>query len=173
MEQSGGHLDVESRPGRGTTFTVLLPRAAHQPAAEPSVAAAASSRRGHETILIVDDSSALRLVFSKVIEGAGYDVLVAPDGFAALEVAEAHAGPIDLLLTDVVMPRMSGRELYEQLGTRDPDLRVVFSSGYARDDVLRYGIEDGRFSFVQKPISNDELLERIREELDRGARDRR
>lgn len=137
------------------------------------MAAAASSRRGHETILIVDDSSALRLVFSKVIEGAGYDVLVAPDGFAALEVAEAHAGPIDLLLTDVVMPRMSGRELYEQLGTRDPDLRVVFSSGYARDDVLRYGIEDGRFSFVQKPISNDELLERIREELDRGARDRR
>jgi PAS domain S-box-containing protein len=169
VKQSGGHICVESEPGLGATFKVYLqpgdgPVRAPTPRPEPPAPA-----QGDATILVVEDSELLRPLIVETLEAYGYSVISAADGVEALAVAEAHVGPIDLLLTDVVMPRMNGREVADRLCEIRPELKVLFTSGYPADTVVRLGIEEGRFEFLQKPYLGEELLGKLRGVLGAGS----
>jgi len=166
VEQSGGSIRVESEPGRGTTFRIHLPGVDDPP--EP-LAASTSSRprlRGHETVLLVEDQDALREVVRESLRLLGYRVLVAPDGEAALELARRHEGALDLLVTDIVMPRLSGGALASRLLAERPALRVLYITGHATDMVTRHGaLEAG--VLLEKPFSTEALSQKVREVLDR------
>lgn len=170
VQQSGGDVRVWSRLGAGTRFEVLLPAVAGREDAVPPTAVNLEAPRGTETVLLAEDEPAVRDLVRHVLDGLGYRVLVANDGQEALEAATDPCAPaIDLLLTDVVMPRLGGRELAERLRTIRPGLRVLFASGYAVQsplpaDGLPAGSRDG---YVQKPFSPSDLALRIRELLDR------
>jgi two-component system cell cycle sensor histidine kinase/response regulator CckA len=167
VKQSGGHIAVYSEVGLGTTFKVYLPYS-HAPAvAERSPPVEVTSLEGSETILLVDDNEMLSSLVAEILEGYGYTVLTSSDGADAITVAHTQPGGIDLLLTDVVMPGMSGRELAETLVADDPHLNVLFTSGYPADTVLRHGIAETRISFIQKPFLADELANKIRTLLSR------
>jgi two-component system cell cycle sensor histidine kinase/response regulator CckA len=165
VRQSGGHLWLYSEPGLGTTFKVYLPVAASSPSAAVPVVAEEDHFDGHETILVVEDNNLLRPIIAEMLEPHGYTILLAADGVEALTVAAQHPGTIDLLLTDVVMPRLNGRELAERLLAKNPETRVLFSSGYPADTVVRAGIAEARVSFIQKPYVAGDLLSKIRSTL--------
>src|SRR5262249_51654149 len=131
VKQAGGFVQVGSQPARGTTFRVYFPRAARGRAgAALPPAAAPGARPGRETVLVVEDEHAVRQLARQVLQTSGYTVLTADHGEEALTVAAGHGGPIHLLLTDLVMPRMNGRQLAEELGRFRPGVKVVFMSGY-------------------------------------------
>jgi CheY-like chemotaxis protein len=162
VRQSGGHLWLYSEPGLGTTFKVYLPVA--MSAASPGSPGVAMEQvlEGGETILVVEDNNLLRPIIAEMIEPYGYTVLVAADGVEALAVAAQHPGTVDLLLTDVVMPRLNGRELAERLLEKSPETKVLFSSGYPSDTVVQTGIAEARVAFIQKPYIAGDLLAKIR-----------
>ena len=166
VKQSGGHIWVESEVGRGSTFTILLPRIAE--AGDPATAAAvaAPGPRGAETVLVAEDEDAVRRLARRILERQGYQVLEARDGRHAMELARRHAGPIDLLLTDMVMPEMNGRALAEQLCQLRPSLRVLYMSGYTDDDIVRRGMLGPGTGFLEKPFTPDMLARAIRGALD-------
>jgi PAS domain S-box-containing protein len=164
VKQSGGYIWVYSEPGRGTTFRIYFPRVEELPEAA-AAPAPAESPGGHETVLLVEDQEALRGVVRESLEGLGYRVLEAPDGKGALELAAAAREPIHLLLTDVIMPRMSGVELAERLRARHEGLRVVFMSGYTDDVVTRSGLLAQRGRLLQKPFTTPVLARTLREAL--------
>ena len=147
VKQSGGHVEAESTVGVGTTFHVYLPVVA-DPAPAPAGAEPRPAARGHETILLVEDEDMVRKMTRSVLLGCGYTVLEAADGAAAVAAAEQFAGPIHLLLTDIVMPHLSGREVAERVGVRRPGTRVLFMSGYTEDVLVREGIESAAVDFV-------------------------
>jgi CheY-like chemotaxis protein len=165
VQQSGGFIWVYSEPGRGTTFKIYLPRV---DAAAEGVAAAALTpvAGGTETVLLAEDAAAVRAVGKQVLERQGYTVLEAPDGEVALHLAQRHSGPIHLLLTDVVMPGMSGRQLADQLARTRPDTRVLFASGYTDDAVVRHGVLEEGTPYLQKPFTPESLARKVREVLD-------
>jgi hypothetical protein len=168
VRQSGGHVWVYSELGHGTTFKIYLPRV-DEPA-EPLATrarAAPESLRGTETILLVEDEAAVRAVTRQLLQRNGYTVLEAPQGAAALALLEGGPVRLDLLLTDVVMPGMSGRELADQLTSRCPGLRVVYMSGYTDDAIVRHGMLEPGLEYLQKPFRPDGLLMKVREVLDR------
>jgi PAS domain S-box-containing protein len=170
VKQAGGRPQIYSEPGVGTTITVLLPATEQAGAsAEPRVDAPA--RRGAETILLVEDEQALREVTRRILIAAGYDVLLATDGLDALEVAEAHAGQIDMLLSDVIMPQLNGPHLAERLLARQPSLRVLLMSGFAQPILDSGGhLADG-VALIEKPFSGAALLAKVAQILERpGAR---
>src|SRR5881396_2639989 len=160
VRQSGGHIAVDSAPGRGATFRIYLPRveAPLDPTDRPTPVTAPAA--GSETILLVEDEHLVRLLARKVLERAGYRVLVAAGGAEALELAERYAGPIHLLLTDVVMPGMNGRALMRRLAPLRPDLRVLYMSGYADEAVAQHGVLDPGTAFLQKPFTPGGLADR-------------
>jgi PAS domain S-box-containing protein len=165
VQQSGGTVWVYSEPGHGTTFKIYLPVA--QDAAVTTTAPAPVARpRGSETILLVEDEPGVRAIARGILSRAGYKVLEAEDGATALRVFESTQEPIHLVLTDVVMPGMSGRELVEELAKREPGLKVLFMSGYTDDTVVHHGVLDRGFAFLQKPIMPDALGKKVREVLD-------
>jgi PAS domain S-box-containing protein len=162
VTQCGGHIGVESEPGVGTTFTIHLPREEGAVAARAALAPRASAHPpGRGTVLVVEDEDAVRQLAKRILQNAGYDVLVAASGLEALALLEARTDKVDLLLTDVVLPHMSGRELGERLAIDRPDLAVLFMSGYTDDTMVRHGVLEGRTNLLGKPFTASELLRRV------------
>ncbi|MBA2457557.1 MAG: response regulator, partial [Gemmatimonadales bacterium] len=164
VKQSGGYVWVYSELGRGTTFKIYLPRASGQ-AVAPEAELSVTAPGGHETILLVEDEPAVRALAQRVLAARGYSLLVAADGPAALEVAGRHHGGIDLLLTDVVMPGISGRELAQRLLALRPATRVLYITGYTEDTVVRHGLVQAGLAYLEKPFRADLLLTKVRQVL--------
>ncbi|MBV9489942.1 MAG: response regulator [Verrucomicrobia bacterium] len=166
IKQSGGHITVFSMPGTGTTFKIYLP-AVDEPSAAPAKAVASEPVGGNETVLLVEDEEPVRAVTALLLESLGYRVLEAAGGEEALRLVDADPGKIDLLMTDVVMPDISGRKLADKLRQRLPGLKVLFQSGYTGDAVVRHGVPHAEVAFLQKPFCLDVLARKVREILDR------
>jgi CheY-like chemotaxis protein len=165
VSQSGGHVEVYSEPGLGTTFKVYIPREKDTEAIAEPPERPATSARGTETILFVEDEPGVRTLARAILEKCGYVVLDACEPYDALALVSHYEKPIDLLVTDVVMPNMSGRQLVERLLRDRPGLRVLYISGYADDAVVRHGIIDAGTPFLQKPFTPDVLAQKVREVL--------
>jgi DNA-binding NtrC family response regulator len=161
--QSGGHVLVESVPGGGTTFTLYLPRL-HE-AAESPVAPEPALPDGGETILLVEDDPQVREVGRRALERAGYIVLAVGDTEAAIAAADRHAGHIHLLVTDVVLPRVSGRELAARLAIHRPAIKVLYVSGTSDGAIARHRMLEPGIEFLEKPFSLDRLLRKVRQVL--------
>ncbi|MGC2211465.1 MAG: PAS domain S-box protein [Candidatus Korobacteraceae bacterium] len=167
-KQNGGYVWVESEPGRGACFSICLPRVAG------AISSAASAKteaqpRGTETLLVAEDELALRVVVCGYLRSLGYTVLEAASGQQALDAAGQHAAPIDLLITDIVMPKMSGREVSQTLESQRPGLKTIYMSGYTDDAVLRHGIHKLGATFLQKPFSLGALARKVRDTLQNKA----
>jgi signal transduction histidine kinase len=169
IKQSGGNIWVYSEPGKGTTFKIYLPRIGEAPQAKSSEERVAPPVRGSETILLVEDEDSLRHLARDVLEMNGYRVIDAPNGSSALELYNQQDDRVHLLLTDVVMPGMSGRELAERATQLDPELKVIYMSGYTDDTVVLHAVFDEGIDFIQKPFSPDSLAEKVRVVLDKEA----
>jgi signal transduction histidine kinase/ActR/RegA family two-component response regulator len=167
VRQCGGHITVDSQPGQGTTFRLYFPATASSAPVLPSRAARVAPRPGGgETILVVEDEEGLRRLIGPALEGVGYRVLLAPDAATALRLVETAETPVDLLLTDVVLPRTGGWELAEQLRARRPEVKVLFMSGYSDHTTLQQKVLEPGHHFLPKPFTTSELLEKVREALD-------
>lgn len=167
VKQSGGHILVSSEVGLGTTVKVYLPRVqqAVVTAAAGAPQAADRSVNGSETVLLVEDEESIRKLLVRELRTVGYHVLEAGEGQEAMDLCRGHEGPIHLLLTNVVMPRISGRELAERLVSIRPDMRVLYMSGYTDDTVVRHGVQEADTAFVQKPFTSIQLLQKVRDVL--------
>jgi CheY-like chemotaxis protein len=166
VKQSDGYIWVYSEPGQGTTFKIYLPRveaAAEPPAPKPTPP---TSLRGSETVLLAEDEEAVRNLTRRVLAAHGYTVLVAADGQEALRLAARHTGPIHLLLTDVVMPNMSGRQLAERVVSARRETKVLYLSGYTDDAIVHHGVLKPGIAFLQKPFTPQGLARKLREVLD-------
>ena len=170
VKQSGGYIWVYSEPGQGTTFKVYLPRVEEQPEARSPERAPAPVPRGHETVLLVEDTESLREVICEVLEELGYTLLQASHGEEALALAREHGGPIHLLLTDVVMPKLGGADLARQLVSLRPEMRVLYMSGYTNGAMSRQGVLQEGSALLEKPFTNDRLARAVREALDAPRR---
>jgi two-component system, cell cycle sensor histidine kinase and response regulator CckA len=155
---------VESAEGQGTTIRILLP-VAEDPLSPGQRLRGPGPGGSGETVAIVDDEPVVRAMMTRALREAGYQVLEAEDGPSALAIAQGHAGPIHALVTDLAMPGMRGRELARTLGGMVPELRVLFVSGFAGDEVERLGLLEAGRPFLSKPFSPELLVERVRELL--------
>src|SRR6266498_3194216 len=166
VKQSDGYIWVYSEPGRGTSFKIYLPRV--EAVAEPPAPKAMppASLRGSETVLVVEDEAAVRNRVRRVLEAHGYSVLVAADGPEALRLIESHHEPIHLLVTDVVMPKMSGRQLAERVVSTRRETKVLYLSGYTDDAIVHHGVLAPGIAFLQKPFTPRALARKLREVLD-------
>lgn len=168
VKQSGGFIWVYSELGHGSTFKIYLPRVGERSerAAEAAPIEAAASR-GTETVLLAEDEPPVRAIARQVLERHGYTVLEAPSAESALDIATRYSGTIHLLLTDVIMPGMNGRELATRLAGIRPEARVIFMSGYTDDAVTRHGVLESGSTYLQKPFTPDAIARKVREVLDR------
>jgi two-component system cell cycle sensor histidine kinase/response regulator CckA len=169
IKQSGGTIYVYSEPERGTTFKIYLPRVMALGPTEVPAPVRPANVRGTETVLVVEDEEGIRSLICRVLQTYGYTVLEAENGGEALLIAEQHPAPIQLLLTDVVLPRMSGRKLAERLVRTRSDLRVLYMSGYTDGSIVNHGALDPGTAFIQKPFTPEGLAQRLREVLDSPA----
>jgi PAS domain S-box-containing protein len=165
VKQSGGHVEAYSEEGHGTTFKIFLPRVFDAEAMPPLAEDAAPIPKGHETVLLVEDEEAVRNLSRRVLQSAGYTVLVARHGPEAILLASQHEGQIHLLATDLVMPRMSGLEVASQLSQTRPDIRILLMSGYPNEAVIRHGVPAGA-KLLQKPFNAVALARAVRQVLD-------
>jgi two-component system, cell cycle sensor histidine kinase and response regulator CckA len=170
VKQSGGCITVMSEPGRGAAFAVYLPRVNQIPEMKPRVPLPIEPQAGTETVLLVEDEPVVRTLVQEILQECGYRVLRASSGAEALRLNEETLEPIQLLITDVVMPEMSGPDLASRLGTLRPMMRVLYMSGYTDDEVLtRKGLPENS-AFIQKPFTPDQFLRKVRETLDAMGR---
>jgi two-component system, cell cycle sensor histidine kinase and response regulator CckA len=163
VKQSGGYIDVFSTIGKGTTFKIYLPRIVQNVETEAVVVQAQAPAQGVETILLVEDEKNLRTLTRSLLERCGYSVLEASDGAEALEVSRQTSSPIDLLLTDIVMPGIGGRALAKKLAYERPKLKVVYMSGYTGQTYGGQGVLDPGTLFLQKPFTREGLARKVRE----------
>jgi PAS domain S-box-containing protein len=169
VKQNNGFIDVSSQPNEGTTFNILLPIADPTSARDGIARLESSDVRGTETVLLVEDDEGVRSYMMSILERQGYTVLPAAHGEEALRIHREHPRTIDLVVTDVVMPIMSGRELVDHLHATQPDLKCIFVSGYTDDAIVHHGVLDEGVVLIQKPFSRQALLAKIRDVLDKQA----
>jgi CheY-like chemotaxis protein len=171
IQQSGGNIWVYSEPGLGTTFKIYLPTIEGDTESLRPAAVSTKSLQGSETILLVEDEEMVRKLACTVLEKNGYRVLEASSGEKALDAVRGQNGnPIHLMVTDVVMPGMSGRQLADRLVSLRPELKVLFMSGYTDDAIVHHGVLDPGIAYIQKPFTPDALASKVREILDGGSR---
>jgi CheY-like chemotaxis protein len=167
IKQSGGHIRVHSEPGEGATFEIYLPRVdPNVEQIEDKEARGGAPPPGRETVLLVEDESMVRSMTREVLEESGYRVIDATNGNEAITICRLHAGPIHLMLTDVVMPGVSGRELADSLCQLRPHMRVLYMSGYTDDAVVHQGVLDDGVAFIEKPFMPDALIRKVRQVLE-------
>jgi CheY-like chemotaxis protein len=169
VKQSGGFVWCYSEVGHGTTFRIYLPRAAARVTPSPPADAPAELRGGTETLLVVEDEEVVRALASRGLREYGYTVLEARNGREALELVEVHRDAVDLVISDVVMPEMSGRELSSRLAALRAGLPILYMSGYTGDDVIQRGLLEPGMPFQQKPFTPEGLARKVREMLDARA----
>jgi two-component system, cell cycle sensor histidine kinase and response regulator CckA len=162
VKQSGGHIDVQSAPGKGTTFTVYLPRLESVSLDRASDPAHLS---GSETVLVVEDEDQVRELARRVLERSGYTVITAVDAESAIALSDRHAGHIHLLVTDVMLPRVSGRELAARLGIHRPAIKVLYVSGTVDGAIARHRMLEPGTEFLEKPFALERLLRKVRQVL--------
>jgi CheY-like chemotaxis protein len=167
VRQHGGAIQVQSEPGLGTTFEIFLPQVETPTESGGADEVGARPAAGHETILLVEDEEDVRGLAREVLERHGYTVLEAGDGVQALRRCETEGDRIDLVLTDVVMPRMSGRELVDRVQATRPGTRVLYMSGYTEDAIVRHGVRDSSMFLLGKPFTPADLIGKVREVLDK------
>lgn len=170
VKQNNGFIQVDSEPGRGTSFNIYLPRHVVKPDQMQNETTVAQPEQGCETILLVEDESAILNMMKLMLEKYGYQILVAPTPGEAIHIAKEYTGGINLLITDVVMPEMNGRDLATKLTSLYPGLKCLFASGYTGDVIARCGVLEERINFIQKPFSMQSLAAKVRELLDDGNR---
>ncbi len=166
VKQNEGFINVYSEPGQGTTFRIYLPAVKGYVPDAPVMSAPGTMRGGTETVLLVEDEKAILSLGQTILEGLGYTVLTANTPRQAIRLAGEHPGDIHLLITDVVMPEMNGRELAERLQALRPGITCLYTSGYTADVIAHRGIVDEAVQFLQKPFSLRALAEKIREALE-------
>ena len=166
VKQSGGHLWVYSEVGKGTTFKIYLPRVDGVTETDEPHTTQDELPQGRETVLLTEDEKQVRQMIRMILEMGGYHVLEAASGEEALAIYKQHEGQIDLVMTDVVMPKMSGRELAQSLEVLHPGIKVLYMSGYTDDAIVRHGLLDQEIAFLQKPFTPDALMRKVREVLD-------
>ena len=166
VKQSGGYIWAYSEIGMGTAFKVYIPRFGGASAETGKEGASASAPQGRETVLVVEDEAAVRALIRDILEGSGYSVLTASDGEDAQKVGRGHGAPIHLIVTDVVMPKMGGREAAQSLAPHLPGVKVLYMSGYTNETIVRQGVLDPGIPFIEKPFTPDALLRKVRRVLD-------
>jgi two-component system, cell cycle sensor histidine kinase and response regulator CckA len=166
VKQSGGHIEVYSEMGQGTTFKIYLPRLDPALQSEQASSDSLKAPSGTETILLAEDEDGLRSLARLALQAHGFKVLEARNGQEALDLCENHHEPIHLVVTDVVMPKISGRQLAERLLALRPSLKVLYLSGYTDDAVFRHGVLESGMPFLQKPFTPKTLARKVREVLD-------
>jgi len=166
VNQSGGHVLVASTVGVGTTVTSYFPRVLEAPKHPPELERPRTELRGSETVLVAEDQTAVRDLMVRVLAGFGYTVLTARDGIEALEIEAGQSGPIDMLVSDVIMPGLNGPDLAQRLIRRRPGLRVLYTSGFTGHLAVRLGTTGARAGFLQKPFTPERLALAVREILD-------
>jgi CheY-like chemotaxis protein len=164
VKQSGGNIVVHTTPGEGSRFTILLPRVDDAPPESPSALPIAMARHA-ETVLVVEDERALRDLTARILRSAGYTVIQAGNGEEALALLGIHEGRVHLMLTDVVMPRMNGRELAICVAVLRPDVKVLYTSGYTDDAILRHGVLEDARRFISKPFTAADLRRKVSDVL--------
>jgi CheY-like chemotaxis protein len=165
VKQLGGDIWVYSEPGQGTTFKLYFPRVTETASLPPASPVEANRAPSTETILVVEDEQAVRDLTVKILRKLGHTILAAANGAEAIEIATSYPGPIALLLTDVVMPNMSGRQVADHLLKLRPDLKVLYLSGYTDNTVIHHGVLDHGVEFLPKPFSREALARKIRDVL--------
>ncbi|NBB94545.1 MAG: PAS domain S-box protein [Planctomycetes bacterium] len=166
VRQNGGFVDVSSEPGRGTTLCIYLPGHDGHAASPRDRSSTTSARRGHETVLFVEDEPAVLRLGRALLDDLGYNILAASTPGEAIRLAREHAGPIDLLITDVIMPEMNGRDLARELLSLHPNMRRLFMSGYTANVIAHHGVLEDGVHFLQKPFTRDALAASVREAFD-------
>src|SRR5439155_420248 len=166
VKQSEGDIWVYSEQGRGSSFKIYLPRTDGVPENPRRDTLRRPPRKGTETILLAEDAEVLRRLMREILSRSGYTLLIASTGEEALRLSREHPGPIHLLVTDMVMPQMGGRELVSRLGPQRPETKVLYMSGYTEDAIATHGVLDPGSAFLEKPFSPEALARKVREVLD-------
>ena len=167
VKQSGGHIAVHSELGQGTTFTIYLPPVEEKLLSGKTPHGSKVAPHGNETIFLVEDDDAVRAITKLALQSLDYTVLEARNGEEAVRICERHTEPIQLLITDVVMPEMGGRQVAERLTARKQGIKVLFLSGYTDDAVVRHGVLQAEVAFLQKPFTPMALANKVRDVLDK------